>query len=397
MANVINANGITIKTLAEIKLELTNGMKAIYGDDINVASDSPDGQLIALFSQSIVDVENLMVSVYNSFDPDLAIGVTLDERVAINGIQRLGGTYSKVDVTVTFDRASVFLQGLDADISNPDGVGFTVSDTLGNNWILSTSYTSTIAGPVTLEFRAQNNGAVETTAHAIQTQVTIILGVTGIDNVSKQKYTGINQETDSALKLRRQQSVSLASQGYLASLQAELLNISGVTYAKIYENWTDATVLNIPSHSIWVVVDCPSAVYPSVAYAIYTKRNAGCGMVGSLHQHIAQIDGSDFVIYFDIVATQILWIKFKATAINPDYPIDEDYIRAQILARLSLDVNQSINVNEVASLIAEIDSNCLATDMGVSLDGTNWLNIVSPTNRNERFVPVADASHIIIT
>lgn len=382
MSNTIDATGITTKTLTELTAELQAALKVAYGSDINVASDSPDGQMINIFSQAVVDVQDLLVQIYNSFDPDLAIGRVLDQRVAINGIQRLGGTYSVTPVLITVDR-SLNLSGLDAEIANPDGTGFTVGDTQGNKFILADS-TTISAGAHSLPFRAQNSGAVTTVLNTITSAITIVLGVLSVNNPTTITTLGLDEESDSDLRLRRQKSVSLASQGYLASLLAELLNISGVTYAKVYENITGAADIDgIPSHSIWAIVE--GGASSDIAYSIYTKRNAGCGMKGTVIETVTQPDGSIFQISFDRTSTQNLYEKFSAHSIDGITAISTTYLSSQLAALTSMDVNQSVNVNDLATLIREIDVNCLATNIQVSADGSTWLNIVSPTSKNYRF------------
>lgn len=383
MSNIINADGITIKTLTELINELTAGMKLIYGDDINVASDSPDGQLINLFSRVTKDLEDLLVSIYNSFDPDLAIGVTLDERVAINGIQRLGGTFTITPITVVTDRA-LNLSGLDSEINNPDGTGYTIADNQGNNFVLTASTSIPSAGTYVFNFRSQNSGAIETLVNTITTQVTVTLGVVSVNNPSTYTTLGLDQESDADLKLRRQRSVSLASQGYNESLTAELLNISGVTYAKVYENKTNVTNSDgMISHSIWAIVE--GGADSDIAYAIYTKLNAGAGMKGDEIILVQQPDGTYVEIYFDRVITESVHIKFDAESINGIDVIDSTYIKQQLVLLVGLDVYEALNVNDIASLIRTIDSNCLATDIQVSSNGSTWLNIVSPTAKNKRF------------
>lgn len=387
MPNIIDANGLTVKTNAEIIAEITAALKLVYGDDINVAPDSPDGQQINIFTQAIVDVEDLVVQVYNSFNPDMAIGVTLDERVAINGIQRLGGTYTMQKISVTTDRAMT-LQGLDGDLLNPDGTGYTVSDSQGNQFILAATEAIAAAGTYSLVFRAKEIGAVLTVPNTITTPVTIKLGVTSVNNPLPADTIGDNEETDAELRTRRQQSVSLASQGYLEGLRAEILNISGVTYAKIYENNSGVTDGDgIPSHSIWVIVEGGNE--SSIAYAIYTKRNAGCGMKGDEVVQVTQPDGSIFAVKFDRTVSETLYVQFTAQSINGIDPIDTAYIKDEVVTRLTLDVNESVNVNDISAIVRDIDPNCLVTVPKVSKDGMTWLDIVSPSAKNKRFTLLA--------
>ena len=393
MPNIIDANGLQTKTLAEIVAQFKLDLQAIYGADINVDPDSPDGQLLNIMAQAIVDNLDLLTQMYNSFDPDHAVGRTLDERCAINGIQRLGGTFTLTNITLVVDRA-MNLEGLDGDIDNPDGVGYTVSDNAGNQFILAASQTIPSAGTYVFQFRAKNNGAVQTTPNTITTPVTIVLGVVSVNNPTVLTSLGINEETDAQLRIRRQKSVALSSQGYLSGLLAALLNINGVTAAFVYENTTGSTDGDgVPGHSIWVIVN--GGDDDLIGEAIYSKRNAGCGMKGSETVIIEQADGTSFIVKFDRTASEDLYIEFTATPLDGVTAINTTYIKDQLVLRLTPSVNEMVNVNELATIVQEIDPNCLVTNAGFSLDGMSYSDTLSPSAKNKQFA--IDAANIDIT
>lgn len=394
MPNTLDASGLDTKTLDELTTELETAFQTIYGADINVESDSPDGQMINVFAQAAIDNLDVVAQVYNSMDPDLAIGVTLDERIAINGIQRLGGTFTLTNITVVTDRA-LNLAGLDADIDDPAGTGYTVADNAGNNWILAATQVVASAGSHVYSFRAQNPGALLTVPNTITVPVTIVLGVVSVNNPTTYSSLGLDQETDAAAKIRRQKSVSLSSQGFLAGLLAALLNINGLTDAFVYENNTGATDGDgIPEHSIWVIVKGGSDA--NVAAAIYAKRNAGCGMKGSEVVVITQVDGSPFTIKFDRVAPEDLYINFDATSINGIDTVDTAYIKAQLVLLLVPGVHESVNINQLATIVQQIDPNVLVTNAGFSTSGMGpFTNTLTPTAKNNQFV--LEAANIDIT
>src|SRR5690606_2784132 len=144
------------------------------------------------------------------------------------------------------------------------------------SWFLVATQVGIAAGSHVYAFRAGFPGQVFPIRNTITVQDTIRLGVSAVHNRPTYTTLGEDEETDAALRLRRQRSVSLASQGYLAGLLAALENIPGVTSAFVYENNTDSTDINgVPSHSIWVIV-AGSGADEDIAEAIYTKRNAGC-------------------------------------------------------------------------------------------------------------------------
>ena len=216
MADIINENGLQLKTLNEIISDLETGFKNIYGQDINVESDTQDGQTINLLSQTLADLRSLANDVYQSFNPDTASGAVLDQRVAINNIERKAGTFTIAPVEITVDR-TVTLAGLDANFNDVNATGYTVQDDAGNQFILVDTTVLT-PGTTSLNFRAREIGEVEVLTDTITNAVTVVLGVTSINNPSGVIETGQNEETDTELRIRRQQSVANASNGYLNGL-----------------------------------------------------------------------------------------------------------------------------------------------------------------------------------
>lgn len=370
MPNVIDANGLQVKTQAELVSEFTTAMQAIYGSDIDLSSDSPDGQMMMIFIQAVLDLEDLLVQIYNMFDPDNAIGAVLDQRVAINGIQRQAGTHTITNVTITVSQA-LNLYGLDQSAQPV----FTVADNAGNEWELQQTQTIGAPGSYSYAFQAKNPGAVLTVPNTITVPVTIVLGVTTINNPSPATSIGLDEETDAVLKVRRQRSVSLASQGYLAGLLAELENINGVTSAFVYENTASATDGDgVPGHSIWVII-AGTAADADVAQAIYSKRNAGCGMKGDQTYVITQADGSPFIVAWDVVVTEPLFITFNASSIDGVNAPNIAAIRAQLPELFAPGVFEEVDINHLATDVQSVDPNTLVTLAGFSLAQTQTADL----------------------
>ena len=361
MANVFDADGLQVSTREEWITYFTEQFQQIYGADINLGSDTPDGQLINIIVQVILDLQDLLVQINNGFDPDFAMGNILDQRVAINGIQRQAGTYTVTPITVV-NNQSVNLYGLDQDAQDI----YTVEDNAGNRWLLQETQLGLSAGSHSLSFRAELPGAQLTVPNTITIPVTIVLGVTSVNNPTTYTTLGVNEESDAQLKVRRSRSVSLASQGYLAGLLAALENIDGVTSAYVYENTTSSTDSDgVPGHSIWVIV-AGTGADADIADAIYRKRNAGCGMYGDQSYSVEQVDGSFFTVYWDEVVTQNLFIKFTATSINGTTLPNIESIRDDLPASFVPTVYEEVNINGLATAVQDIDSNTLVTSAGFS-------------------------------
>lgn len=393
MPNVIDSTGLTIQTYDEIVAEILNGTSdfpgfyAIYGADINVDPNSPDGQMVGIFAQGKLDVLEFLQQIFNSFDPDKAVGVALNARCAINGVIRQAGTPTIQVVTITVANA-LTLAGLDTAPLAP----FTVADNVGNQYALVTTYNFSGAGSQDLTFQSTLLGPVSSLPNTITTQTTVTAGVTGVNNAAGPTTLGLVEETDYALRIRRQNSVELPNQGYLQGLIAALIDTTGVTQALVLENVTGTTDANgIPGHSIWCIV--LGGTNAAVAQDIYLKRNAGCGMKGSISVPVLQVDGSYFNILFDRPTSENLWISFNVVAIGSG-SVDPVYIRAQLLALLSYGINQSADTTSIVALIKQIAPNASVSGEGVSADNVTYVSLLAPTAVNYQFVLAAARIYI---
>lgn len=393
MPNQIDASGLTIQTQPEIVAEILDGvpgfpgMRTIYGADINVEPNSPDGQMVAIVAQAKIDVLEFLQQIYNSFDPDKAVGVALNARVAINGIMRRAGTFTIQPMVIHTDRA-LTLQGLDTFPDSP----FTVSDGNGNEYVLTSTFNAPGPGDNFLSFQAKLLGAISSLPNTITTAVTVILGVNGVNNPAGPDSIGQPEETDFALRIRRQQSVSLPNKGYLDGLLAALVDTDGVIQAVVYENNTDTTDANgIPSHSIWVIVN--GGTDQDIAEDIYVKRNAGCGMKGSVVVNVLQVDGTTMPIRFDRPTGEALYLSFTLASIGGG-TIDPAYVRAQILAGITFGIGQIADVTTIVAFIRALIPNAVVSDEGVSDDNVTYLAQLAPAQPDYMFQLIA--SRIII-
>lgn len=392
MTNSIDQNGITIDTLAEITTSLENSFKAIYGSDIILDSNSPDGQLINIFAQAIRDLREFEQNIFNSFDPDQAPGVNLDARVSINNLQRRGGTYSTTDVDVTTDRA-LNLIGLDGEETPPENI-YTVKDDQENEFYLQVSQAIGSSGLYSLEFRAADSGAVLILQNTITTPVTVILGVTVLNNPDLLLVTGIDQETDAELRLRRDRATALNSIGFFESMESALVAINEVAYILVLENITNATDSDgIPAHSYWIIVSGGSDT--DVANAIYTARSGGSGMKGSESVDVTQIDGTLFEINFDRPIEETLWIQFNISDIITGTAVDTDFLATQIVDNITYGIGATANKTDIEAFVKSIYPNVYVQDCEVSDDDITYADTLATATKQGRFI--LDAARIDIT
>ncbi len=284
MPNTLDANGLVVATTDEIASDLSTALKAVYGTDINLLPESPDGQMVGIYSQADSDVLDLLVDIYNMFDVDSAYGISLQRLVSINGMTIRAGTFTTTPVEVTTDRA-LTLPGLDQDIVAP----YQVQDA-NTVWTLISSFSFSGADTQALVFQASSMGPITPLPNTITIQATPIVGVTGVNNPSVVgAVIGSAEESDVELRIRHAKSFQLAATGPADAVQAAILSLDGVTDAIVISNNTNATVDDVPAHSIWAIAVGGEA--SDIAGAIYSKLNPGCGMFGDQTYDVARPNG----------------------------------------------------------------------------------------------------------
>lgn len=378
--NYIGINGLVTQSLEEIRADLSTKFKNIYGNDINLEQNSPDGQFINLLAQEKKDTLDLFTQFYNNLDPDRAIGIPQQILYKLNGLTINAYTYSYVYVDVTVTQ-SVTLQGLDENIENADGTGYTVRDTNGNRWILANT-TEIIAGSARLSFRAAELGAITALPNTITVMETVLLGVSGVNNAGPNYITGNQGETSAQFRQRRNQAMAVAAQGFDDAIESQMLNIENVTQCKVYDNRSAEVVNEIPAHTVWVIVE--GGTPDQIGRIIYNNLPPGIPMKGSQSVEITKTNGQLQTINYDLPEAVPLYVR--ATIKNfTNTELDTNYIKQQI-ALLKFNIGQLVESlviqNEIKNTIGETGSpyNC-----EISLDNTTWGDYLTPEGLSEYF------------
>ena len=377
--NYIDETGIHTQTVDEIVSELTTEYKNIYGQDINVDSDTPDGQRINIEAQAKADVLDFAVQLYNSFDVDAVNGVAQDRLYKINNIYRKSSEYSYVQINVTAT-STVNLQGLDVG----EAVAYTVADTNGNQFLLVDSVVLNV-GTTLLEFRAKNSGLVEVTPNTITNMVTIVAGISGVTNPASQYITGTAQESDAEFRIRRNKSTAISGKGFYDNLLGDLLSVPLVTAAEVYEN--DGDVMEIPQESstsaVWCIVE--GGLNENIGQVIYANKTIGCKQVGSTTVNITKADGSTFVARFDRPQTQPLYLQLSIKSRIGAAP-DAMYIASQLASKLEFDIFAAVDSSEITAAVISIDPTVYVTNSKVSTNNATWVDYVEPSSKDRFFV-----------
>jgi hypothetical protein len=370
-----NPTGLTIRTFQQIYDKKVAEYKAIYGDDINVEQNSPDGQKIGIEANAILDLELFGQWLYANLDADFAEGQMLNVIAKICGITRLPATRSTVDVVITTDRALTLPAGWEA------------KDVNGQVWYLEDE-TNLIVGDNNLTLLSRDWGEIAALANEVNEQNHIVLGITNITNPAS-ATVGIDEETDAAFRSRRNLSTENPAYSTIGSLRSGISNLNGVKSAVVYENSTNVhdTALDLAPHSIWIIVD--GGDIGDISEQIAIGKTAGVGEKGGVTGSYTEQIPTNLGTYeythtplFDRPTLLLNEVIFSVHSHVTSGVVDLD--KFEPLKELYFDIGQDVFVTSLYSEIYKLHKNVHIESLSVTNINGTYVDDV-PVEPGQRF------------
>ena len=375
----IDANGFKAESFTEILTRLSNGLKNIYGQDINLDQDSPDGQQLGIQANIISDFQDLALYIYNSMDPDLADGANFDKLLKLLARTRLPSSRSTVDIEMVLNKT----------VSIP--ASYTIKDLNNQNWIIGTAQTLD-AGTHLVSFYSEDWGNITAEPNTINEQVTILTEVVSINN-PESAISGRDEESIVQVRERRNKILEINASSTIGSIIGKILDLNGVIDAVPYENMTKIydPVRDIQPNSYWIVVK--GGDIAQISEIIAKDKTGGTGLKGKVEtvyiEKFVRKDGSVREFYHDVKfdrPTEVsIHIKFKVSRKISTQSIDIEHIK-DTLANKEFYIAQNITVTELYSTIYSAATNYIATDLEVSKDGITWSSVLLEAGYDEEFI-----------
>lgn len=314
----ITDKGLVIERLDAILTRLAQAMRDIYGQDINLSADTPDGQWVGIMSQGVADINEIIAGVYAMSDPTTATGQWLDVQAKYVGISRNRATYSYLnDVRFTVANGTII------------PIDYVLTDENGTEW-KTTNQATAIGNQITMQLQSVELGAFHLGEDKQLTPKTVVLGVQSVFTTSS-SILGQTEESDESLLLRFLRSYSINNFDDREGLEAALLSLNGVLDAKVYENYTGTIDANgVEGHTINAVLI--GGDDDEIANAIIKKKALGCGLQGST-QVTLFYEGMDRLISFDralrVDISATVTIRRKTVSVDVDQEAVKNAIARQ--------------------------------------------------------------------
>lgn len=242
MAWGLSKNGFNRPNQAEIREDLDEQQRELFGADVNLNDKSPNGIINGILSYTFAKLWELTEKVWHSSHPSQAIGKQLDYLTVFFGTQRRRSRYAMVTLTIKGTPNYVVPFGRLYERSDENDAQYMqledcVLDESGNGKVDATCVLSGYKGNAPIG--------------VITVQVEPDSDVISVTNETIAEG-GVDEETDEELRVRLEDSHSTLGSGTINAIYSDLIAVDGVRAVKIKVNEKSVEVDGLPPHSIGV-------------------------------------------------------------------------------------------------------------------------------------------------
>lgn len=314
----LDSDGLKTQTQQEIFDEIAAKLQSVFGNSLNTTIQSINGQFMNIMSELRALDQQALLAVWRSFDPNGAIGVSLDRLGVLTGSIRRGSSNSTVEGFITFSGPAVVA----------DGTLF-LNEDQNTQWETINGPYSDTGGPypelVPAQLQALDAGPIQALALTNWAPITVIPNVTDFTNPTEDAIPGQDEETDAEFRQRRTIELFAPGQGPLATISALVSKVNTangrVDLVRTYHNPTTMPVdaNNIPFKAFNVVVETtpnppPPGLQQDIFDAILTATGAGGYPWGTDYTGTAaDEEGQLQPIAFDVVQEVDFYMQVEIT------------------------------------------------------------------------------------
>lgn len=345
MADVFNyivPTGVVLVDTTVISEEVITEYKNVFGTDLIITPETPQGALIVAETLARVAVADNNATLANQINPNLAGGVFLDAILALTGVQRTPASSSTASCTITGVVGTLIPAGSQA--RSGDNIFETIEDvTIPTGGILTgVIFASIVPGPIS---------ALANTLNQI---VSNILGWETVTNPAD-AVLGEATQSDVAARFFRRQTLFAQGVSTAGAIIAAVRQVEGITSESFRENVANTTQVidgvTMVAHSIYVCVAGTNFSNQQVAEAILSRKSAGANFNNGASGQPQSVD------VIDLYSDQLIQVLFD---IADDVPIE---------IQVTVSVNTSVNDPE------QTVKDAIVNYAEGNIDGENGLQI----------------------
>ena len=324
----LTRDGFTPLSFQEIKDRVVARLDA-FSSGIDTSPESPDGQLVDIMSFELSQAWSELDLVYNSYNPNRAVGDGLRNLGLITGLPYGAATRSQATVDLTGTTGTTIPRG--SIVADADDNTFT------------TSFDATI--PASVQVVATVSGPINVDIGVINVIKSPITGWTGVSNPSAGRV-GAAAQSEVQFRNLRNKTVLRSFTSVEEVIQARLLENLNIKQVVVINNDDPTLTLpdGTPPQTIHVTVGeyDPAITDENIGKVILDTKGLGCPTFGSTSVTVNDNQGNPQTVRFSKAVPVDVFMDIEILF------LDEDYAGAETLIRNDL-------VNHVNSLATDED------------------------------------------
>lgn len=356
----INSTGTIIPDTAAILSEVQTEYKVVFGADLVVTPDTPQGVLITAEALSRDEVVNNNAALANQINPNIAGGTFLDAIMALTGIQRTPATQTVVsNAALTGVAGTVVPQGTQAKTA------------AGDLFATVSLVTLDISGNATVNFASVEYGAIPCAISALDTIVTNVLGWETVTNATA-GVLGTSTQSDQAARALRSNTLAFQGVALPVAITSALYATEGVTSLTFQEN-VDATTqtingISMVGHSVYACV--AGGTDEDVAAALLENKSSGAAWNGGTTVSVVEpASGQTYSVKFD--RPDVISILIRVTTSNGNtaniQQVILDYVAGLLPGLAGFVVGADVSPFEISGAIMSVYPSYFISKVEVSV------------------------------
>lgn len=286
----ITETGVIVPDTQSILTDVQTEYKNLFGEDLIVTADTPQGMLITAETVARTEVVNNNAAVANQINPNIAGGIWLDAILALTGMQRTAATKTVIE--------NVVLTGIPNTIIPAGTKSSTATGTIFSS---DATIVLDVTGNGTVNFSSDIFGPVDVPANTLTQIITNILGWETVNNPSA-GILGASTQSDQSARALRENTLAFQGVSISEAIVSALYNVSGVTSLTFQENTAATTqVINgisMVAHSVYACVKGGTDL--DVAAALLENKSSGSAWNGGTSVNIIEpASEQEYTVKFD--------------------------------------------------------------------------------------------------
>lgn len=340
------ATGFETRSFGDILEEIQDAQRSTISAKLDLSERTVLGSLNAIFADHLAQVEELVAEAYAAFDPDNASDDRFVALCLLTGVPRRSATKGLADVTLNLQASKTYA---------PGDLTASVQDEPDNRWLNRDEVVSTSAGNYAAVFESEfASSAAVAPAGTLTVIASPVDGWNSITNATD-ATSGTDIEAIEALRLRREQAVSLGGSRTRNAIRAAIVSLDGVLSCEVFENVTNATDGNgLPPHSVRVVVwdgSPAQADDDEIAQQIWNRKAEGIvsdgGESGTAQDDVA----GPQIVNFERATESAVTV---AVTIESSSGVSADDVKAAIIAAMPSRVGEGVTYHRLAGSVFRV-------------------------------------------